>query len=270
MGTGAGAGTETLLASAERFHLVFEAASVGLLVYGLDSRVVECNEAILEISRTRREQLVGLDLSKVKDQRIVPAVAESLTGAKGFYQGPYDTSTSGAHILVVIHSTPLRDSDGRVIGGVATFEDATERLRIDRELRDQLDLVQRQSSTIRALGTPILKVWDQVLCLPVIGIVDSARAVEMAESMLQAIVAESTRFAIVDLTGVEVVDTATAQHLVRLFRSAELVGVESVLCGIRPAVAQTIIDLGMDMDHVRTMGTMYHALKFCIRRLDEV
>src|SRR6478752_293336 len=132
-------------------------------------------------------------------------------------------------------------------------------------LRDKLELIERQSATIRALATPIIKVWDEVLCLPVIGTVDSARTADMMEALLQTVVREQARYAVVDLTGVEVVDTATADHVIQLFKAAGVLGVEGILCGIRPAVAQTVVALGVDLTSVRTMRTLQDALRYCIR-----
>ena len=153
------------------------------------------------------------------------------------------------------------------IFGVAM--DATDRLRTERELRDKLEVIERQSSTIRALATPVIQVWDEVLCLPVIGIVDSARTAEMMQGLLESIVREQARYAIVDLTGVEVVDTSTADHLIQLFRAARVLGVEGILCGIRPAVAQTVVALGLELGSVRTMRSLRDALKWCIRARGE-
>lgn len=133
--------------------------------------------------------------------------------------------------------------------------DCSARHRQELELRDKLELIQRQSATIRALATPIIRVWDEVLCLPVIGTVDSQRTADMMTGLLQAIVAEQARYAIVDLTGVAVVDTTTADHLIRLFKAARVLGVTGVLCGIQPAVAQTVVALGMELGDVVTMCT---------------
>jgi rsbT co-antagonist protein RsbR len=108
-----------------------------------------------------------------------------------------------------------------------------------------------------------------VLCVPVIGTVDSSRTADMMQGLLEAIVKEQARHAIVDLTGVEVVDTSTADHLVQLFRAARVLGVEGVLCGIRPAVAQTIVGLGLDLGSVKTTRTLRDALKWCIRARGE-
>jgi rsbT co-antagonist protein RsbR len=159
---------------------------------------------------------------------------------------------------------PLRHK-GEVYGAMGFAIDATERVRSERELREQLALTERQSATIRALATPIIQVWDDVLCLPIIGTVDSARTSEMTQALLSAISREQVRFAIVDLTGVEVVDTATADHLVQLFRAASVLGVEGILCGIRPAVAQTVVALGLNLGAIRTMRTLRDALRWCIR-----
>ena len=256
--------SENLLATAERYRFVFDLSPVGFLVYDKDYRILDCNQGLADILRSSREKVVGLDLRKLPDKRILEAVERSLAGDQGSYQGPYEAVTSGARIVASFHSRPVRDESGAIIGGIAVVEDATERVRVEDDLRRQLEVVHEQEATIEALGTPILKVWDGVLCLPIIGAVDSERASELTETMLEAIIDERAHFAIIDLTGVEVVDTSSAQHLVQLFRSAKLVGAEGVLCGLRPAVAQTIIMLGSDLGVVRTMRTMQQALEYCL------
>lgn len=159
---------------------------------------------------------------------------------------------------------PLTDGTGKSIGAMGLGIDASARMEKERELREKLELIERQSSTIRALATPIIRVWDEVLCLPVIGTVDSQRTADMMTALLESIVSEQARFAIIDLTGVAVVDTTTADHLIRLFKAARVLGVDGVLCGIQPAVAQTVVALGMDLGDVVTMRTLEEALKWCI------
>jgi rsbT co-antagonist protein RsbR len=160
--------------------------------------------------------------------------------------------------------TPLRGPGGEVQGAACLTLDVSDRI-ARAPSPGEADLVERQSATIRALATPIIQVWDGVLCLPVIGTVDSARTAEMMQRLLDSIVKEHARYAIVDLTGVELVDTSTADHLIQLFRAARVLGVEGVLCGIRPAVAQTIVGLGLDLGSVRTTRSLRDALKWCIR-----
>jgi rsbT co-antagonist protein RsbR len=211
---------------------------------------------------TPEEALTRNALEMYKDS---PEVAQAFVRALGGEESRMLTSPSpGVHLENWY--VPLRhEGTGAVRGVVGIAIDASERMQSEQELRDQLVVNERQGATIRALATPIIQVWDEVLCLPVIGTVDSARTAEMMQSLLEAIVREQARFAIVDLTGVEVVDTSTADHLIQLFRAAKVLGVQGILCGIRPAVAQTVVALGLDLASVRTMRSLRDALKWCIR-----
>ncbi len=157
---------------------------------------------------------------------------------------------------------PLRDLDGQICGASCVSFEVSDELREGRTPSGERALTE---AVRRVQTTPIIQVWDGVLCLPVIGTVDSDRASEIMQRLLEAIVKEQARYAIVDLTGVEVVDTSTADHLVQLFRAARVLGVDGVLCGIRPAVAQTVVGLGLDMGSVKTTRTLRDALKWCIR-----
>lgn len=260
---------DAVLDTAERFRLAFEGAAIGLLVVDPARRVVDCNDALAKILHSTRQRVVGLSMSYIPDQRIVPTVDLALGGTPASYQGAYRSATSGDEIIAVMNASPIRDESGTVIGCIAVVEDATDRMKLQDELRAQLDVVREQSATIQALGTPILKVWEGVLCLPIIGTINRDRVTEMAETMLQAIIRERAKFALIDLTGVEVVDTSTAQNLLQLFQSARLVGTEALLCGLRPAVAQTIVSFGMELGGVRTMRTMQEALRFAIDRLSD-
>jgi rsbT co-antagonist protein RsbR len=158
---------------------------------------------------------------------------------------------------------PLRGPDGQVCGASCVSFDVSDELSGQREggVSERAFTEARR----RPPTTPIIQVWDGVLCLPVIGTVDSERASEIMQGLLEAIVKEQARYAIVDLTGVEVVDTSTADDLVQLFRAARVLGVDGVLCGIRPAVAQTVVGLGLDMGSIKTTRTLRDALKWCIR-----
>jgi rsbT co-antagonist protein RsbR len=157
---------------------------------------------------------------------------------------------------------PVRGPAGEVLGAACMSLDVSERAGDGGAPAGSLA---RDGSAARTATTPIIQVWDGVLCLPVIGTVDSERTAEMMQGLLESIVREQARYAIVDLTGVEIVDTSTADHLIQLFRAARVLGVEGVLCGIRPAVAQTIVGLGLDLGSVRTARSLRDALKWCIR-----
>ena len=214
-------------------------------------------------------EFLGLPAGSMVGQNVfdmykdTPEVLGFVVRALGGEESRFLSSLSELHFDTWL--LPIREPDGSVSGVIGLAMDATERVRNERELREKLELIGRQSATIRALATPIIQVWDEVLCLPVIGTVDSARTADMMQSLLETIVREQARYAIVDLTGVEVVDTSTADHLIRLFRAAKVLGVDGILCGIRPAVAQTIVALGLDLASVRTMRSLRDALIWCIR-----
>ena len=124
--------------------------------------------------------------------------------------------------------------------------------------------IEQQRMTISALSTPIIDVWEGVVTLPLVGVIHTQRAVEMTERLLARIVESGARAVIIDLTGVEVVDTATADHLVRLTRAAGLLGARCFVTGIGPNIARTLVGMGVDLGGVRTMRTLKEALRACI------
>jgi len=144
-------------------------------------------------------------------------------------------------------------------------KEVEERASTERELRDKLELIARQEEAIKALSTPIIEVWNGVLTLPLVGVVDSQRAAETMAQLLEAITQKSATYAIIDLTGVEVVDTSTADHIGKLVRAAELLGARCIITGIRPAVAQTMVQIGIDLTKIVTLSTLREALRRCMR-----
>ena len=130
-----------------------------------------------------------------------------------------------------------------------------------RELEEKLATIEVQRAAIRELSTPIIEIWDGVLCLPVVGVLDTTRSAEMTEALLAAIVEKKADCAIIDITGIQVMDTGTADHFLRMARAVRLLGANCVLTGINPAIAQTIIHMGVDLSGVVTHRTMRNALQ---------
>ncbi len=137
---------------------------------------------------------------------------------------------------------------------------------VERGLREKLDIIKQQEEAIQALSTPILQVWEGVLALPIIGILDSARAASVMERLLAEIVRSQCRYAILDLTGVEHVDASTADHILRIVQAVELLGARALITGIRPAVAQAMTELGVDLSRLVTLSHLQKALEHCIRQ----
>jgi rsbT co-antagonist protein RsbR len=123
------------------------------------------------------------------------------------------------------------------------------------------DIIARQQEEMLELSTPVVKLWDGILALPMIGTLDSARTQVVMESLLTRIVETGASVAIIDITGVPTVDTLTAQHLLKTVTAARLMGAECIISGIRPQIAQTIVHLGVDLGTVTTKATLADAFR---------
>ncbi|MBZ4415644.1 STAS domain-containing protein [Myxococcus sp. RHSTA-1-4] len=143
-------------------------------------------------------------------------------------------------------------------------EDALVRLATShREMEEKLSTIERQREAIRDLSTPIIELWDDILTLPIVGVVDTQRSVEMTERLLHRIVQGKARCVIIDITGVEVVDTMTANHFIKMVNAARLLGAYCVVTGISPLIAQTLVQVGVDLREVKTLGSLKDGLREC-------
>ena len=191
--------------------------------------------------------------------------------AQGF--SPSETAT-----FVFSLKKPLFARLRRELGGNAdALADATWRVT---ELLDGLGLytteahqkareevIARQQEEMLELSTPVVKLWDGIVALPLIGTLDSNRTQIVMEALLQGIVDTGSRIAIIDITGVPTVDTLVAQHLLKTVSAAKLMGAECIISGIRPQIAQTIVHLGIDLGEVSTRASLADALMEGLRRL---
>jgi rsbT co-antagonist protein RsbR len=128
------------------------------------------------------------------------------------------------------------------------------------------DLITRQQQEMLELSTPVVRLWDNILALPLIGTLDSARTQVVMQNLLDAIVQTRSDFAIIDITGVPVVDTLVAQHLLKTVAAARLMWADCLISGIRPQIAQTIIHLGVDLTNVTTKATLADAFAIALKR----
>ena len=128
------------------------------------------------------------------------------------------------------------------------------------------NIINRQQEELLELSTPVVKLWDGVLALPMIGTLDSARTQVVMETLLQRIVDTGSEIAIIDITGVPTVDTLTAQHLLKTVTAIRMMGADCIISGIRPQIAQTIVHLGIDLQGVTTKATLADALALALKR----
>jgi anti-anti-sigma regulatory factor len=168
-----------------------------------------------------------------------------------------DSSRFWANVTI----TPLREQAGNLIGFGKVTHDLTERKQAE-------EMIARQAREILDVSTPVVQVWEGVIAAPLIGTLDSQRTEEFMERLLQRIVETNSPVALIDITGVPTIDTQTAQHLIETVTAVRMLGAQVVLTGVRPALAQTLVHLGIDLSHIMTRSSMSAGLRVALDLLD--
>lgn len=227
-----------------------------VIEFELDGTVITANENFLSIFG------YGPDEVKGKHHRIFcePGYAESLEYTR-FWQklgrGEYDggefrrVKKSGAQVWLQAFYNPILDLEGKPLKVVKFATDIT------------LE-VEKRSLALLEMSTPVTKIWDGVLFAPIVGIVDSRRSADIMDKALTSIGNARARILLLDISGVAVVDTAVANHLIKIAKAAVLMGCKTIISGISPAIAQTIAELGIDMGSIQTTATIETALRASI------
>lgn len=131
-------------------------------------------------------------------------------------------------------------------------------------IRSREEIIRQQRADMLELSTPVIKVWDKILTLPIIGTLDSRRAQMMMEALLQKVVETGSTIAILDITGVRTMDTLVANHLIKTVTAARLMGARCILTGVSPAIAQTMVQLGIDLTQITTRAQMSDGIKLAL------
>jgi methyl-accepting chemotaxis protein len=226
--------------------------------FDLDGTVITANENFLRIFGYSLDEIRG------KHHRIFcdPGYAESPAYTE-FWQklgrGEYESGEfkrigkDGTELWLQASYNPIFDADGRP-------------LKVVKFAADISDEVQKRSLALLEMSTPVTKIWDGVLFAPIVGIVDSKRAVDIMNRALSSIADTRARTLMLDIGGVAVVDTAVANHLIKIAKAAVLMGCKTIISGISPAIAQTIAELGIDLGSIQTTSTIESALRESITR----
>jgi methyl-accepting chemotaxis protein len=229
-----------------------------VIEFELDGTVITANENFLHIFGYNLNDVVG------KHHRIFcdPGYAESPEYAR-FWQklgrGEYEAdefkriTKDGAEVWLQASYNPIFDMEGRPLKVVKFASDITVE-------------VQKRSLAMLEMSTPVTKIWDGVLFAPIVGIVDSKRSVDIMNKALSSISDTRASTLLLDIGGVAVVDTAVANHLIKIAKAAVLMGCKTIISGISPAIAQTIAELGIDLGAIQTTSTIESALRESINR----
>jgi PAS domain S-box-containing protein len=164
---------------------------------------------------------------------------------------------NGEALDVSLTVSPIKDVSGRIVGASTVARDITEQ----KKLREELT---RRAKEILEVSTPVLQVWEGVLVAPFIGTLDTQRAQQFMQCLLDRIVETNSSVALLDVTGVPAIDTRTAQHLIETITSVRLLGAQAVLTGVRPAIAQTLAHLGINLADVVTRSSLSGGLRVAL------
>ena len=182
---------------------------------------------------------------------------------------PTETASSVFSLKREVFDLTEDDNDPelfRQILGFSGLLDALGLLTFDFYARAREEIIREQSEQLLELTTPVVKIWEGVLAVPLVGTLDSARTQVVMEKLLEALVETGSEHAIIDITGVFAVDTQVAQHLLKTVVAARLMGAECIVSGIRPQIAQTIVALGIEFGDIVTKASLADALRHALRR----
>jgi rsbT co-antagonist protein RsbR len=174
-------------------------------------------------------------------------------------------------VIVKILQENVGDNLSTLINEILTVSDILDSLSIvtvESFIKGREEVIIRQSNEIYEISTPVIRVWDGILALPIIGTLDSERTQIVMENLLQEIVNTESSIAILDISGVPTVDTMVAQHLIKTVTATRLMGAECIISGIKPEIAQTIVHLGIDLTGVITKSSLAAALLVAFQKMN--
>jgi len=247
-----------------------DSALDGITLTSLEGRVVYANAAFKTLSGFG-EGAVGSTLDQYYDPEeyarlnaeIVPALLE-----RGTWTGLLRIRRpDGTEWMGQTSGFLLRDAAEAPAGMAGFFRDVTAQLESERtQRRLQEELIEAQQRALRALGTPLMPIAKRVIAMPLVGDIDTARAAQIMEVLLEGITGHRARVAILDITGVKVVDTQVADALIRAARAARMLGAEVVLTGASPQVSQTLVGLGVELQGIVTRANLESGIAYALSR----
>lgn len=214
------------------------------------------------------------DISRQEYQPIIDILSGiSLSRAHtGF--SPRETATyvlSLKKAIIRILQEEMKNEPGLLVNEIIKISellDSLSLITVETYIKGREEVIMRQNSEINEISTPVIRVWEGILALPIIGTLDSERTQVVMENLLQEIVNTGSNIAILDISGVPTVDTLVAQHLIKTVNATRLMGAECIISGIKPEIAQTIVHLGIDLEGIQTKASLAAALKYAFGKME--
>jgi len=256
-----------VLGTDDSFRLFVDSVSdYAIVMLDPGGHVVSWNSGAERIKGYRAEEILQKDFAcfyTAEDvQRGLPQHELDAAAKAGRFENEgWRVRKDGKQFWASVVVTALRDKDGVLRGYGKVTRDLTERKAIEEQLR-------AQSREIMELSTPVMQVWQGVVVAPLIGSLDSQRTQQFMERLLERIVETNSSMALVDIMGVPTIDTQTAQHLIETISAVRLLGAQVVLTGVRPAIAQTLVHLGIDLSNITTRASLAAGLRVALDMLN--
>ena len=237
-----------VLGSEDSFRLLVESLKdYAIVMLDPGGHVASWNAGAERFKGYRAEEIIGQHEKELK------AAAKDGRFEDEGWRVRKDGTKFWANVII----SALRDQDGTLRGFSKVTQDLTQRKKAEEQ-------IQQQSREIIELSTPVMQVWQGVVVAPLIGSLDSNRTQQFMERLLNRIVETNSPVALVDITGVPTIDTQTAQHLIETISAVRLLGAQVVLTGVRPAIAQTLVHLGIDLSNIMTRASLSAGLQVAL------
>ena len=249
-----------VLGSQEAYNRsLIEASLDPLVTIGPDGKIADVNEASIKVTGMSREKLIGTDFSDYFTEPERASAAYKQVFAKGFVTDyPLTIRHKDGRLTDVLYNAAVyKGASGNVLGVFAAARDITVQKQAEKQ-------ISKQSQEIMDLSTPVMQVWQGVVVAPLIGTLDSQRTQQFMERLLSRIVETNSPVALVDIMGVPTIDTQTARHLTEAIGAVRLLGAQVVLTGVRPAIAQTLVHLGIDLSGIMTRSSLAAGLQVAL------
>jgi len=257
----------TVLGNEDSFRLLVDSVrDYAIIMLDPEGHVASWNAGAERIKGYRPEEIIGKHFSCFYPadavQRGLPE-RELQTAAKEgrFEDEGWRVRKDGKQFWANAIISALRDKDGTLRGFAKVTRDLTER-------KEAEERIHQQAKEIMELSTPVMQVWQGVVVAPLIGSLDSQRTQQFMERLLTRIVETNSPLALVDIMGVPTIDTQTAQHLIETISAVRLLGAQVVLTGVRPAIAQTLVHLGIDLSGILTRSSLAAGLRVALDMLN--
>lgn len=255
------------------FQLVIDTIPDPICVKDIHHRWIACNQSFCMVFGYPREMIIGYS----DPDRLPPDQArifwekddEVFHSKQPNFNEEQATNTNGTTYTIWTRKFPLFDAQNRLVGLCAIATDISRIKQVQDELTQrevalQQRIIDAQQEALRELSTPLIPLSDRVILLPLIGRLDSQRAQQVLEDLLEGIAQHQASIALIDITGVQMVDTQVANALIHAARAVKLLGAQVVLTGIQPRIAHTLVELGVDLSGIITQGTLQAGIAYAL------